>query len=191
MNLFQTISFSLTLWLISHTQNKQSKFVEIPLIEKIDTNFHLIIDNHIEVLEERGIHSEEFILIQIYPQVSRAQGIPKNVIDSLYKENMFPPGYISAGYTFAVTTFNRPEFRFCNFIGVDDRQFLYFYKGKMIFIDSVLNLSFETTVKKKVTLCGDGELTDFSSKEYMTFYHYTSNLNLVEVRDCGKTLIPN
>jgi hypothetical protein len=175
---------------ITDLQNNKPNFVQIPLIEVIDTNFHLMIDNHIEVLKENGISSKEFIHIIVYPQVDRAHGIPENIVDSLYKENKFPPGYISAGYKIVLTTFDPKVFKFCLYNEGGVGQYLYFYENTTILIESPLNLSFETSKKQKVELCNGIDMVDYPTKEYMTFYYYNSNVNLVEMR-VGNTLITN
>jgi hypothetical protein len=183
------LSVLLLLNTYSQNENDEPNFVEIPLIENIDTNFHLMIQNHFDVLKERGISSTEFIYIIIYPQVSRAHGVPKNIVDSLYKENKFPPSHITAGYKLILTTFDSTETKFCLFNEGADGQFLYFYENTTILIDSPLTLNFETKNKQKVKLCDSADKFDFPNKEYSTFYNYNSSVSLVEIR-IGNRLLP-
>jgi hypothetical protein len=192
MTYFPIYFLSLLLLLNTYSQNENDEpdFIEIPLIENIDTNFHLMIDNHFEVLKERGVSSTEFIHVEIFPQVSRARGVPKYIVDSLYSENKFPPGYISSGYVFLLTTFDQKELKFCFFNDGGFGQYLYFYENTTILISSQLSLSFETKRKQKMERCSGADLFSFPPEEYETHYYYNSSVNLVEVR-VGNRLLPH
>ena len=58
--------------------------LDILTIKNPNTNLLNIIDRHIYVMEKRGIHDTNDMVIRMYiaPKLSIAQGIPKNIIDS-------------------------------------------------------------------------------------------------------------
>jgi hypothetical protein len=183
--LLLTINFVFTCSLFGQSNFLTSS--ELPLIENVDSNLILVIENHLEVLKERNIPTQSLIFMQINSHLGRWNQLPIYIIDSLYKENNFPPGFITPGYDIYVTSFIKDSTEFCN-IEHEESKFAFIYKDLTIVVISHLKINIESNEMIKVSLCKNLEKSYWPSIEYQTFYYYLSDVNLKEVRNCGNIL---
>ena len=145
--------------------------LDVLTIKNPNTNLLNIIDRHIYVMEKRGIHDTNDIVIRMYiaPKLSITQGIPKNIIDSIYCFNdfsndtaLYPPSYILEVLTEHKSSFIR------HLHDTMYKSLFYFkYKTLDVFIFSNLSIKMpETSFSKKIIL---GCNLQANTKYYITF----------------------
>lgn len=162
-------------------QQKSNIIITVPLIESIDSNFTKIVDRHIAVLESRNTSTDSTIIIKVVPYISRAQGVPQDVVDSLYAENKFPENDNIAGYSLYVTSMPFNYWGHCQIENLES-LYLFEYKDKQIMIYSNLKLDFKLKGNKDVIVCGEGQLTSYPDPKFTTYYDWFWRERISEIR---------
>ncbi|MCX6272796.1 MAG: hypothetical protein NTU44_16585 [Bacteroidetes bacterium] len=143
-----------------------SEAFKLSLIDNLDKNFLCMLDNHINIIKadsnilrlKDGLH-----LFIIAPKFEYNDGIPDKMIDSLYRDNNFPPSFNSPGYSVSILSIleSCPAIRILNNYPI---KYGYFKNGISIIILSKLRLNLNTTgIEKIISIVPDERLSGYEA----------------------------
>ncbi len=182
----QVISF---LFFLGLTMNVYSQYDSLRLsvlnLEKPDTNLLNIIDRHIYTMKKRGFFYTDDIVIEMYivPRLHITQGIPKYIIDSIYRFNdftndtaIYPPGYYLDVFTEHKSLFIGKHL----YDNDSTYKSLFYFKYKTldVFIFSELAIKMPgNTISKKLLL-------KYNTQADLAYYEISNNYTIYRFFGC-------
>lgn len=154
----------------------------LPVIAELDSNFIRIIDRHLLVLKKRKktVLKREVLVLWILPAISSSDGIPSELIDSIYEVNFFPDGNNLKRYN--VILYSANECYASSNVKRASSAFFYEYRGRPVYFLSEYKIDFpKTGGVRNVPICDSSESNDFNEYGSWTTYIMT-NSSISETR---------
>lgn len=154
----------------------------IPVIAELDSNFIRIIDRHLLVMKKRkrAIFKRKVLVLWILPVISSSDGIPSQLIDSIYEVNFFPDKNNLKRYNLIIYSAN--ECYANSNIRRAASAFFYEYRRRHIYILSEYNIDFPKTGEERcLPICVSSEANELDEFGSWTTYIMT-NSSISETR---------